>query len=183
MNLLGAFKIALGVTILFWVIFFIGNVIPNFDTIFGLHPRTKMGLLQMFSCPFVHGNLQHIINNSLVFLALMTVSLYNGKAATLINSFLIIVISGIAVWLTGSPYSVHLGASGWIFGLFGCLVGNAFYRNEIKSLLIGIGIAIVYSGMFLGMFNFQNGISWQYHIFGFISGLMASRITRNIESD
>ena len=47
-----------------WVVFLLENITPFNLTAFGVTPRTMMGLIGIPAMPFLHGNLQHIVSNT-----------------------------------------------------------------------------------------------------------------------
>ena len=180
-NLSKAFQISLGITSVFWIIYLADLILPDFQHHIMLIPRTKVGLLTMFSCHFGHGNIGHILNNSLAFLALMTLALVHNKDLAITNSLIIITLTGLFTWLFGRSGTAHIGASGWIMGLFGYLLANARYRKNFISIAVAVLVLIFYSGLFLSLTNFRAGISWEMHIGGFIAGIIASRLTSKQE--
>ena len=85
-----------------------------------------------------------------------------------------IAVSGLGVWLFGSSNSVHIGASGLIFGFFGFLITKAYFERSLPSIILAIFVFVLYGGLLLGAFPQRGGISWQGHLFGFIGGALSA---------
>ncbi len=82
--------------------------------------------------------------------------------------------SGGGTWYYGDPGTLHLGASGLIFGYFGFLIARGLFERTLVSLAIAAGVGFFYSGLIWGVFPDQDGVSWQAHVFGFLSGLICA---------
>jgi len=87
-------------------------------TAFGINPRTFDGLAGILLAPFIHGSWGHLLSNLPPLLLLSALLLHGQIRQYVYASLFIIITTGLAVWLVGH-YAVHVGASGWIFGLWG----------------------------------------------------------------
>lgn len=84
-----------------------------------------------------------------------------------------VLLGGFLVWVFGRDAN-HIGASGLIYGLASFLILNGFVEQKFIPLLISIVIAIIYGGLFWGMFpSMRSYISWEGHMFGAIAGAIA----------
>ena len=90
-------------------------------------------------------------------------------------SVIIIIGGGILLWLFGRD-SVHVGASGWIFGLWAMVIAQSWYDRRWRNILIALGVLIFYGSMALGFLPLQAGISFEGHLFGAIAGVFAARV-------
>lgn len=144
---------------------------------FGIIPRQNVGLFGIFFAPFLHGGAAHLIANTVPILVLgMLVILSNGHRFILVTA-LILLISGLGTWLIGPANSVHIGASGLIFGYVGFLVTTAYYERSAASILLAVLVVALYGGIVWGVLPQGNSISWQGHLFGLIGGMLAARWT------
>jgi membrane associated rhomboid family serine protease len=84
------------------------------------------------------------------------------------------VVGGLGVWLIGSSNSIHIGASGLIFGYFGYLLLFGVLQRKFRDIIISAVVALGYGGIIFGVLPGQRGISWEGHLFGFIGGLLAA---------
>jgi len=75
------------------------------------------------------------------------------------------------------PYN-HIGASSLVYGMFSYLVVHGLYEKSAKSLILGVFVFVLYSGMRISVFRITNGISWESHILGFASGIFVAKIMR-----
>ncbi|MGK0414042.1 MAG: membrane associated rhomboid family serine protease [Polaribacter sp.] len=159
--------------LLLYFIFIISLLIPI--TQFGIIPRSLKGLIGIITSPFLHANFSHLVANTFPLITLLFVlySFYPKKAFSVI--VISILLAGALVWLFGRSAN-HIGASGLIYALVGFLIANGFSEQKLVPLLISIGIAIIYSSFFFGIFPSLHHpyISWEGHLFGAISGTVAS---------
>ena len=74
---------------------------------------------------------------------------------------------------------MHIGASGLIYGLAAFLFTSGIISLNVRLLTISLIVALVYGGMFWGIFPFKPEISWESHLWGGISGLGLAFFYRN----
>src|SRR5687767_3476386 len=83
---------------------------------FGIRPRRLDGLDGVVFAPFLHGGFGHLIANTFPFLFLGGI-IAGGSIARFVRVTLIVgLIGGVGTWLTGPSRSIHIGASGLVFG-------------------------------------------------------------------
>ncbi|MFC1623070.1 rhomboid family intramembrane serine protease [Patescibacteria group bacterium] len=162
-----------GVVALMWMIYAVGWVLPFDIKSFGIHPRELTGLLGVPFAPFIHASLTHLISNSVVLFVLLLIAVTYDKKALSSVIMVIILIGGLGTWIIGSGNSVHIGASGVIFGLMGYLLAVGYYRRDIKSIIVSIVIFFMYGGTILFSVFPAAGVSWSGHFFGFVAGILA----------
>jgi membrane associated rhomboid family serine protease len=91
-------------------------------------------------------------------------------------SALAVVLGGLGVWLFADPRTVHIGASGLIFGFLGYLLLRGFFERSLSAVFVAVIVAVLYGGALLGVLPGQPGVSWEGHLFGFLAGAAAARI-------
>ena len=143
---------------------------------FGIRPHSFIGLRGILFAPFLHGGLRHLIANTIPFLTLGWLVMLRETSDFFVVSIITMLVSGLGVWLTGSPYSIHVGASGIIFGYFGFLLLRGYFERSFAAILFSLVVGFLYGGMIWGVLPIQYGISWQGHLFGFIGGAIAARL-------
>lgn len=141
--------------------------------VYGIIPRTSIGLRGILFAPFLHGSFAHLIGNTVPFLVLGWLVMLRETSdffwVTIIAGF----VSGLGTWLFGSS-GVHIGASGVIFGYLGYLLLRGFFERSALSVAISLGVGTLYGSLLWGVFPIQYGISWEGHLFGFIGGVLAA---------
>ena len=145
---------------------------------FGSYPREVIGLTGIFTSPFLHGNFNHFVSNIGPFMILGGFVVWKGISHFIKISFAIMVATGTMVWTFGPSGTIVIGASGVIFGYLGYLIGRAFFERGQSDILIALFVFIFYGGMILGVLPGTPGVSWQAHLFGFLSGIGASLLWR-----
>lgn len=159
----------------FWAAFAANLVTGGALIQYGVIPRTTTGLLGILFAPFIHGSLNHLVANSVPFLVLgWLVMLRNARhfiPVTLVSMF----GAGLMAWLVGAPGSVHVGASGVVFGYLGFLMLSGWFARSLASIALSIGVTVAWGGLVFGVMPGQPGISWQAHLGGFLGGVLAAR--------
>ena len=143
---------------------------------YGIRPREQTGLYGILFAPFLHIGFGHVTANTVPFLLLGSLVVLRRTSDFFLASAVIIVISGLGVWLTGPAQSVHVGASGLVFGYLGFLLLRGFFERSLVAILVAIVVGAVYAGALPGLLPGQPGISWQGHLFGFAGGVLAARM-------
>ncbi|MFL9947538.1 rhomboid family intramembrane serine protease [Paraburkholderia agricolaris] len=163
-----------------WAVFFLSVSMPFLHlNRHGVVPRTLGGLQGILFAPWLHAGLWHIAANTGGLLVLGWLAMWpritNFWQATL-GAML---GAGLCAWLLGAPYSVHIGASGLVFGYAGYLIARGFYTHGILSILVALFVLSSYGlSMLLGALPLYPGISWQSHLGGAIGGIVAARLSR-----
>lgn len=142
----------------------------------GIRPRSLGGLWGVALAPFLHGGFGHLLANTIPFLVLGWLIMLRETWHILAVSLITIVVGGLGVWLVAPANSVHIGASGLIFGFFGFLLLAGWFERKVGAIVISVLVLLTYGGMIFGVFPGQLGVSWQSHLFGFIAGVLAARI-------
>ena len=140
----------------------------------GIRPRSGEGLLGILAAPLLHGGWGHLVANTVPALLLGFLTLATGLARGLAATAVIWLAGGLAVWLVAGEHSVHIGASGLIFGWITYLAVQGFVDRKPAEIAIGLVVLVVYGGVLWGVLPGQPGISWQGHLFGAIAGVVAA---------
>lgn len=143
---------------------------------FGIIPRQLIGLRGIIFAPWLHGNFAHLLANTVPFILLGFLVMLRHPRYMAAITLTIIVISGLGTWLIAPANTVHIGASGVIFGYFAYLVVNAWYERSLPAVLVGVVVLLIYGGLLAGVVPTSNGVSWQSHIFGLIGGAVAAAL-------
>jgi len=140
----------------------------------GIKPRSLEGIPGILFAPIIHGNLSHLISNTLPLLFLGTTLFFFyeriGRTVFLRCYF----ITNILVWFFSPRLTYHIGASGLIYGLSAFLIVFGLLRKNFVSLLISVVIILFYGGIFYGVLPLDPQISWESHLAGALVGTVTA---------
>lgn len=165
------YKFVLFLVMLMWFIEIINMTISHRLNDFSVIPRVPEKLYGIITMHILHWNMGHIISNTVPFLFLGFLVSSHGlvKQVTLFISLL----SGILVWLFARD-GIHAGASALVMGYWGYLISCAFFERSLKNALIAIITILVYGSIIFNLLDFRLTVSFEGHIFGFISGVISA---------
>jgi len=150
---------------------------------FGIYPLRISGLKGILFTPLIHGDFSHLIHNTIPFFVLATIIFYFYPKVAFRSMVMIYFLSGIGVWLFARTV-YHIGASGVVYGLMAFILGTGIFRRNIKSVTLALIVFLYYSGMFVGLFPVQTGVSWEGHLSGAIVGIFTAFFYKlEIETD
>lgn len=141
---------------------------------FGIRPRAVDSLPAILCAPFLHAGFTHLLANTLPFLLLgILVAARRSRdfGAAFGQSM---IIGGSGTWLFGAPNTIHIGASGVVFGLLGFLVTRGFFERSVAAIVMSLVAVLLFGGMIFSLIPVQAGVSWSGHLFGFIGGVIAA---------
>lgn len=172
--------VILGLLVFFWAIEAINIFTGNSLIAYGIVPRELGGLSGVLFASFLHGGIGHILANSFPFVIMGGLTILRGISFFFKISLFIIITSGLAVWVIGHA-GVHIGASGLIFGYFGYLIARAFIEKSRKAAMIAIIVGISFGSMIFGILPGMPGVSWEWHLTGFLSGICSAWLFKPTE--
>lgn len=135
----------------------------------GILPLTLKGSWGIIFSPLIHANFEHLAANSFPLFILAFSLFFFYRNSSYIIFILIYLFSGFFVWLFGRD-AIHIGASGVIYGLAAFLFMSGIISFNVRLLTVSLIVALIYGGMFWGIFPIKPGISWESHLWGGISG-------------
>lgn len=169
-----------GFVALLWAIHLVNAVIFGGDlAAFGVAPRTLSGLRGILFAPFLHGSFGHLAANTVPLLVLGWFVMLRRKRDLLYVSALSALVGGLGTWLIAPSPSVHIGASGLIFGYLGYLLSRGIFERRFWSIVGSLAVFLLYGGALFGIFPGEVGISWQGHLFGLVGGVLAARALKS----
>ncbi|BBC35719.1 Peptidase S54 [Streptomyces graminofaciens] len=164
---------------LLWVLEVVDVVSGHALDDLGIAPREPSELVDIVPAAFLHFGFGHVAANSVPLLVLGFLSALGGLRRFFAVCALIIVADGLGVWLISPSNTNTAGASGVVFGLFGFLLVSGFVERRFLGVLVGFGIAAAWGGSILaGLAPTQTGISWQGHLIGLVTGVVAAFVFR-----
>jgi len=170
--------LVVGWVALLWLLEGIDAISGHALDTFGITPREVGELSDIVPAAFLHFGFDHVAANSWPLLVMGFLAALSGIRRFLAVVAVIILVSGLGVWLTAPAHSSTAGASGVVFGLFGYLVTRGFVDRRIGDVLLGLLVGVVYGGILWGVLPTTTGVSWQGHLFGVIGGVAAAVVFR-----
>ncbi|MGB5508609.1 rhomboid family intramembrane serine protease [Robiginitalea sp.] len=143
----------------------------------GIYPRTLKGLRGLLTAPGIHGSLEHLYNNSIPLVVLTAALFYFYRDIAWKTLILGILLSGGITWLIGRP-SYHIGASGLIYVLASFIFFKGIFTRYYRLVALSLGVVFVYGSMLWYIFPVLDGISWEGHLGGFLTGLVLALLLK-----
>lgn len=179
-NFVLALKLAAGLLALMWSLFAFDQATGLGLIRLGLVPRDPQGLLGVITAPLLHYDLGHIASNSVPLLVggTMMLFLYPNSSARALP--LIWIGSGLLAWLFARP-SVHIGASGLIYGVLTYIFVSGLVRRDLRSIGAALLIWFLYGSMLWGVLPTVPRMSWELHVSGLIIGIVTAIRYRRLD--
>jgi membrane associated rhomboid family serine protease len=145
---------------------------------FGIRPRSISSLPDILTAPFIHVSWTHIEANSGPLFIFGFLAAYRGVVRFLGLTVLVILVSGLAAWLTAPSGTVGVGASGVVFGYLGYILVRGFFDRHVIDIIIGAVMALCFAYQFTVLLP-HAGIGWQDHIGGLVGGVVGGWVFRD----
>lgn len=139
----------------------------------GVRPRSVSGLFGIVFAPFLHTGFGHLIANTIPFAILGGAIALGGSASFAQVTVVVGAVSGFGIWVFGAGNSVHIGASGLVFGYLTYLVARGIVARNVWWILGGLVVLGLYGGLFWGLLPSPR-VSWLGHVFGAAGGVLAA---------
>ncbi len=174
-----ALFVMVGFLALLWIVQLI-NVADHYRLVYeyGIRPRSVSSLPDILTAPFLHLSWTHIEGNSGPLFIFGFLAAYRGVMRFLGLTVLVIVVSGLAAWLTAPTNSVGVGASGVVFGYLGYVLVKGLFDRHVIDIIIGAVMALCFAYQFTVLLP-HAGIGWQDHIGGLAAGIVGGWIFRD----
>jgi membrane associated rhomboid family serine protease len=169
-------QVVLALLAAMWVLEVVDIALDHRLDRYGIEPRELDGLVGVVAAPFLHADFGHLIANTIPFLALGIIIGLQGVARVLWVTGIVLLVSGLGTWLVAPDNSIHIGASGIVFGYATYLLARGVFNRDLVEIAIGLGVAAIWGTALLGGLLPQDGVSWQGHFFGAVGGIMAARV-------
>ena len=143
----------------------------------GIYPRRLSGLVGVVLSPFIHSSVEHLYNNTIPLAVLSSFLFYFYQKPALRIIVWGILASGFLTWLIGRP-SYHIGASGLIYVLASFIFFKGVLTKHYRLVALSLVVVFIYGSMIWYIFPVKDGISWEGHLSGFITGLILAMIVK-----
>ena len=171
------------ISVLFmWLVKIFETVFNTDLEVLGLAPLSWRGLPGILFVPLLHANFSHLSANTLPFFFLGGMLFYFYRSIAWKIFWLIWLTTGLWVWFFARGDSVHVGASGVVYGLASFLFLSGILRRESRLMAITLLIAFLYGGLVWGIFPQlfpHQPISWESHLMGLLAGAVLAVYYRN----
>ena len=156
-----------------WVVEIVDVFAGDLDSA-GIRPRDPEGLVGVALAPVLHGGFGHLIGNTIPFLVLGGVIALSGLARVAAVTVIVAVVGGLGTWLVAPANTVHIGASGLVFGFAAYLIARGIFSRRALHLVAGVLVLFIYGGTLAFGLVPTPGVSWQGHAFGAVGGVVAA---------
>lgn len=140
---------------------------------FGIFPQKIEALKGIILTPFIHENFNHLLSNTFpfFFLSLAIFYFYRKQAYRVLIACWF--LTNFAVWL-GGRFAWHIGASGLVYAFASFLFFAGILGKDRRFIAISLLVIFLYGGMIWGIFPGKINVSWESHLFGFLSGFIVA---------
>src|SRR5688572_18479121 len=125
------------IVLLLFGMYYVNQFLGGRMNYLGILPRTIWGLLGIVFSPFLHYNEAHLTTNGVSLFLLLTILFSHREYRPDIAFIYIWLWSGVGTWLIGRP-SIHIGASGLIYGVVTYLIAAAWWLRSPRSAMWAI---------------------------------------------
>lgn len=139
----------------------------------GILPRTLQGLAGILFSPFVHGDYEHLLSNTLPLLVVGTGLFYFYREVSIRVIAMVWLFTNVWVWIAARQ-DFHIGASGLIYGFVCFQFFSGLFRRNKNLLAISFLVTFLYGSMVWGILPVSQTISWESHLFGSVAGVFAA---------
>ncbi|MDT0295533.1 rhomboid family intramembrane serine protease [Mesonia ostreae] len=158
--------------LLLWIIYWVEIRFHVNLTYLGVQPQSLIGLRGIVFSPFIHGSIDHLYSNSIPLLVLLIALLYFYKPIALKVILWGAFLTGLLTWLIADKGSVHIGASGIVYLLSSFLFFKGIWSKHYRLIALSLIVVFLYGSLIWGLLPGEEGISWEGHLSGFLSGIV-----------
>jgi membrane associated rhomboid family serine protease len=166
--------VVLAMAAVMWIVEAVDQIAGGRLDAYGIEPRETEGLDGVVWAPFLHGGFDHLIGNTIPFLVLGLAIAFGGAVRVAVVTVIVALVGGLGTWLVAPSNTVHIGASGIVFGYAAYLVARGAYSRSLPQIGIGLIVLAVWGTTLLRGLVPEDGISWQGHFFGAVGGIVAA---------
>jgi membrane associated rhomboid family serine protease len=167
----GGTPVTIGLIAVNVIVFLLQQADPTITTRYGLVPLfVEQGQYErLITAAFLHANILHLATNMLTLYIVGAPLERVLRTTKYLTIYLLSALGGslLSLWLS-PQFSIGVGASGAIFGLFGALL---ILRRQVGAEAGGLVVLI---GLNLFISFAVPNISWQAHIGGLITGVLVA---------
>ncbi len=163
--------------LIIWVVFWFEVRFGYNFSKYGIYPKSFKGLRGVLLSPFIHGDIKHIYHNTVPLFVLSMALFYFYRHIAWRVIFFGILLSGFLTWYIGRP-SYHIGASGLIYVLVSFTFFKGVFAKHYRLIALSLMVVFLYGSMIWYTIPIEDGISWEGHLSGLITGLLFAILFR-----
>lgn len=175
-----AIRLSIGFVVLLWLIHLMNWSMGLDPWPFGLRPREWSGLVGIFTAPLVHSDFAHLFANSLPLATVGAAMLFLYPHSALRVLPAVYFGAGLCVWVLGRG-SVHLGASGLVYGLVSYVFVAGLLRRDRRAIAASLLVVLMYGSLAWGVLPIQPGVSWETHLSAAVIGVLLALALRKLD--
>lgn len=164
--------------VVIWGVHALGVVSGDPLSEYGVRPRNLHHLAGALTFHLLHGDWDHLWNNTATFFVLNLLLFYFYRSIAAPVWGLLYVGSGLLLWCFGGQGN-HIGASALIYGLAAFLFISGLIRSTRLLLRVSIVVLFLYGGMVWWMLPIEDHISWEGHLSGAFVGVVLAWLYRH----
>ena len=147
---------------------------------FGLRPREWLGLVGVLTAPLVHADFAHLVANSVPLAAVGAAMLFLYPHSTLRVLPAVYLGPSLIVWMFGRD-SVHLGASGLVYGLVSYVFVAGLLRRDRRAIATSLLVILMYGSLAWGVLPIDPRVSWETHLSAAVIGVLLALALRKLD--
>ena len=175
-----AIRLSIGFVVVLWLIHLMNWAMDLDPLPFGVRPREWLGLVGIAAAPLMHGDFAHLIANSMPLAVLGATMLFLYPHSTLRVLPVVYLGPGLLVWLFGRD-SVHLGASGLVYGLVSYVFVAGLLRRDRRAIAASLLVVMLYGSLAWGVLPIRPGVSWETHLAAAVIGVLMAFALRGLD--
>jgi membrane associated rhomboid family serine protease len=172
--------LSIGFVILLWLIHLMNWGMDLDPWPLGLRPRELSGLVGILTAPLVHGDFAHLFANSVPLATVGAAMLFLYPQSALRVLPVVYLGPGVLVWVFGRG-SVHLGASGLVYGLVSYVFVAGLLRRDRRAIAASLLVVFMYGSLAWGVLPIQPGVSWETHLSAAVIGALLALVLRKLD--
>jgi membrane associated rhomboid family serine protease len=175
-----AVRLSIGFVVLLWLIHLMNWAADLDPWPFGVRPREWSGVLGIVTAPLVHSDFAHLLANSLPLATVGAAMLFLYPRSTMRVLPAVYLGPGVLVWVFGRG-SVHLGASGIVYGLVSYVFVAGLLRRDRRAIAASLLVAFMYGSLAWGVLPIEPGVSWETHVSAAVIGVSLALALRKLD--
>jgi membrane associated rhomboid family serine protease len=174
--------IVISFVLLLWIVKALEVATETSFASLGVFPRTLKGSIGIFTGPLIHGDVFHLLSNSLPIILLGILLFYFYHKIAIEIFIWIYLVTGFWTWLIARD-AYHIGASGIVYGMASFLFFSGIIRKSRRLMTISAIIIFLYGGMVYGVIPnaVDANVSWESHLMGGLVGLLLAFLFKKVK--